>query len=258
MRRVVKKRCSATATARLGPHGPRRSRRPGAERRYWYRFHAGDATSPIGRTRTLPRGDGALDRLRFAFASCQHYEAGFFTAYSHMADRRSRPRRSTSATTSTKARRATASVAPAPRSEIDSLEDYRNRYALYKTDPRSAGGACGVPMDRHAGTTTRWTTTTPATSPRTSDPRDAFLERRAAAYQAYYEHMPLRMPVAPAGPDMQLYRHVRRTGGWRSSRCSTRGSTGPTSRAATARKAPCPRRVRPGRDDARRRRRRHG
>lgn len=46
----------------------------------------GDAISPIGRTRTAPALGARLDRLRFAFASCQHYETGFFTAYKHMAD----------------------------------------------------------------------------------------------------------------------------------------------------------------------------
>src|SRR5262245_34447325 len=48
------------------------------ERHYWYRFTAGDAVSRIGRTRTLPRPEARTDRLRFAFASCQHYETGFF------------------------------------------------------------------------------------------------------------------------------------------------------------------------------------
>ena len=41
--------------------------------------------SPVGRTRTLPAPDASPDRLRFAFASCQHYEQGLFTAYDHMA-----------------------------------------------------------------------------------------------------------------------------------------------------------------------------
>jgi len=55
------------------------------DRLYWYRFHAGDATSPVGRTKTLPRGGAEVNRLRFAFASCQHYEVGYFTAYRHIA-----------------------------------------------------------------------------------------------------------------------------------------------------------------------------
>ena len=55
------------------------------ERWYWYRFAAGDAQSRIGRTRTAPLATALPDRLRFAFASCQHYEQGLFTAYEHMA-----------------------------------------------------------------------------------------------------------------------------------------------------------------------------
>src|SRR5688500_15976084 len=54
-------------------------------RPYWYRFRAGDAVSPVGRTRTAPAVDAATERLRFAFASCQHYEQGYFTAFRHMA-----------------------------------------------------------------------------------------------------------------------------------------------------------------------------
>src|SRR5262245_46932085 len=44
------------------------------DRHYWYRFMAGGATSPIGRTRTAPAASADTRRLRFAFASCQHFE----------------------------------------------------------------------------------------------------------------------------------------------------------------------------------------
>src|SRR3954447_10859723 len=52
---------------------------------YWYRFRAGDATSPVGRTRTAPGPAETPEMLRFAFASCAHWEQGFFTAYEHLA-----------------------------------------------------------------------------------------------------------------------------------------------------------------------------
>ncbi|MDP1716767.1 MAG: PhoD-like phosphatase N-terminal domain-containing protein, partial [Burkholderiales bacterium] len=52
---------------------------------YWYRFHAGGETSPAARTRTAPATGAAVDRLRFAFASCQQYEQGYYAAYRHMA-----------------------------------------------------------------------------------------------------------------------------------------------------------------------------
>ena len=53
---------------------------------YWYQFQAAGEVSPKGRTRTSPRVTDTPDRLRFAFASCQHYETGLYTAYQHMAN----------------------------------------------------------------------------------------------------------------------------------------------------------------------------
>ena len=55
---------------------------PGLEpaRWYWDRFTAGSTASPVGRTRTAPGATAKPDRLRFAFASCQHYEQGYFGA----------------------------------------------------------------------------------------------------------------------------------------------------------------------------------
>ncbi|MDH4326621.1 MAG: PhoD-like phosphatase N-terminal domain-containing protein, partial [Betaproteobacteria bacterium] len=55
------------------------------DRWYWYRFMAGDAVSPVGRTRTAPRPDAAVERLRFAFASCQQYEQGYYGAHRYIA-----------------------------------------------------------------------------------------------------------------------------------------------------------------------------
>ena len=52
---------------------------------YFYRFHAGNETSPVGRTRTAPATDAMPERTRFAFTSCQHYESGYFNGYPHMA-----------------------------------------------------------------------------------------------------------------------------------------------------------------------------
>ena len=56
-----------------------------ANRPYFYRFSAGDAQSPIARTRTVPGPGGKPQHLRFAFASCQQYEQGYYGAYRHMA-----------------------------------------------------------------------------------------------------------------------------------------------------------------------------
>src|SRR5688572_9171178 len=54
------------------------------DRPYWYQFKAAGDTSPVGRARTFPLADATPSSLKFAFASCQHYETGLFTAYEHM------------------------------------------------------------------------------------------------------------------------------------------------------------------------------
>lgn len=174
---------------------------------YWYRFHMGDVTSPVGRARTAPAADDPTARLRFAFASCQHYESGLFTAYQHMAredldliahlgdyiyeyggkDKLVRKHHGP---------------------EIETLEQYRSRHAQYKTDAhlQAAHALCPwlVTWDDHefdnncAGDV----------SEEKDVGRKDYLRRRAAAYQAYYEHMPLRPAQLPQGPHMKLYRSV--------------------------------------------------
>jgi alkaline phosphatase D len=174
------------------------------DRWYWYRFHAADATSPIGRTKTLPRGGADVNRLRFAFASCQHYETGFFTAHRHMSTEDldlvfhlgdyiyEGPGRDNQ-------------VRRHHGPELTTLQHYRERYAQYKLDPDLQAAHAAFPWivtpddhevdNNYAGEISEANT-----------PRDEFLARRAAAYQAYYEHMPLRRRSIPSGPNIQLYR----------------------------------------------------
>ena len=176
----------------------------GSDRWYWYRFAIGDAVSATGRARTLPPPESTPERLTLAFASCQHFETGFYTAYEHMAaehpdlvfhlgdyiyEGAAQPR--------VRAHRG---------GELATLADYRNRYALYRTDPdlQKAHAACPwlVTWDDHEVDNNY-------AADVSEDPevrREAFLERRAAAYQAYYEHMPLRSSQIPQGPSMKLYR----------------------------------------------------
>lgn len=52
---------------------------------YYYRFKAGDVSSPIGRTRTAPVG--AVDRLRIAVVTCAKYSTGYYNAYRRVAER---------------------------------------------------------------------------------------------------------------------------------------------------------------------------
>ncbi len=178
------------------------------ERWYWYRFRAGDAHSPVGRTRTAPATTASPGRLTFAFASCQHYEQGYFNAYRHI-------------------------VADAPDlvaflgdyiyesswgrdhvrahtgGEPYTLADYRARYALYKSDPdlQAAHAACPwiVTWDDHEVDNDY-----ADDRPEDGMPKERFLARRAAAYRAYYEHMPLPERMKPDGPDMRIHTQL----GW--------------------------------------------
>jgi alkaline phosphatase D len=181
---------------------------PGRE--YFYRFRCGNEVSPIGRTRTAPPEGAAVDRLRFGVCGCSHYEHGYFTAYGHLAaeqldfvfhtgdyiyeDRADGGRN--------------ARVRQHNGDEIYTVVDYRNRYALYKLDPDLRAAHHSAPFimtwddhevdNDHAGDRDEHGT-----------PPEIFLLRRAAAYQAYYETMPLRASTMPTGPHMQLYRRLR-------------------------------------------------
>jgi alkaline phosphatase D len=164
---------------------------------YWYRFMLGDAVSPVGRTRTAPAPDAMPAMLKLAVASCQHWEFGSYGAH-----------------------RQIAAAAPdlvaflgdyiyewgpyqlkhpdkaVRTNESFTLADYRARYAQYKSDPDLQAAHQAAPWivtwDDHE------------VSNDYAGDRDQrlggaeFAARRAAAYQAYYEHMPLRL--TPGGP----------------------------------------------------------
>jgi alkaline phosphatase D len=184
-------------------------------RPYWYRFRALGAESAIGRTRTAPAATEAVDRLRLSFASCSNWELGYFSAYRHMAaedpdlvlflgdyiyEYSYKP-----------GERAKKGVVRthAQQDEIADLAAYRNRYAQYRTDEDlqrlHATAPCLMTWDDHevqndyGGPYSEWKDTDPA----------KFLQRRAAAYKAYWENMPLRKPKRPSGADMRIYDRVR-------------------------------------------------
>ena len=176
------------------------------DRWYWYRFRIGPHESPVGRTRTMPSAGSLPEKFRFTFASCQHFEQGYFTAYQHMAEENPdlvvhlgdyiyegppRPnlvRRHNSP-------------------EIVTLSDYRNRYALYRSDEHlrrmHALAPWIVTWDDH-----ELDNNYAGDIPEDKQTRAEFLERRANAYQAYYEHTPLRRASIPSGSRMRLYRRV--------------------------------------------------
>ena len=180
-------------------------------REYWYRFRAGGEISQVGRTKTAPAADAAAERLRFAVCGCNHYEAGFFTAFRRIAEERFDFVFHTGDYIYED--RADGGHSPAVvrqhrGQEIFTVVDYRNRYALYKSDPDLMAAHASAPFivvwDDHevdndyAGDLDEHDT-----------PPEVFLLRRAAAYQAYYETMPLRWSSFPSGPHMRLYRRLR-------------------------------------------------
>ena len=173
------------------------------DRWYWYRFTAGDAQSPVGRARTAPVAGAQPARLRFGFASCQHYEQGFFNAYRHMvADDPDLMVFLGDYIYESHWGRDLVRSHNSP--EPYTLDDYRARYALYKGDPdlQAAHAACPwiVTWDDHE-------VDNDYADDRSEDGMDKaqFLLRRAAAYRAYYEHMPLPARMQPKGPDMRIY-----------------------------------------------------
>jgi alkaline phosphatase D len=159
--------------------------------------------SRIGHTRTAPAPDAKNPSLRVAVASCQQYEHGYYNAYRHMlgdnldlivhvgdyiyetswGDNRIRHHNSPEAIT---------------------LEDYRARYALYRGERELQDAHAAHPWlltwDDHevendyAGATSE-----------NDDPPEWFLARRAAAYRAYYEHMPLPHTAIPYGAQARLF-----------------------------------------------------
>ncbi len=177
-----------------------------AGRPYWYRFLSANAISPIGRAMTLPAPGAAVEKLRFGFVSCAHYEHGYFSAYRHLTDENPdvaiflgdyiyefiEQRRPT-------VRRHSDGI------DAATLPAYRNRYAQYKLDQDLQRLHAAVPSlvtwDDHEvqnDYADKW-------SQYFDDP-EQFLLRRAAAYQAFYEHMPLRPIMSlPNGPVMRVY-----------------------------------------------------
>ncbi len=177
------------------------------DRPYWYRFSCGDAQTKTARTRTVPAADALPEKLKFAFASCQHWESGHYTAYEHMAKEDLDMVMHLGDYIYENGGRE-GGVRMHTEGEIMSLLDYRNRHAQYKTDTalQAMHALCPwlVVWDDHEVDNNY--------AGEFSEKHDVTVEqlltRRANGYQAYYEHMPLRKYSLPAGPDMQLYRRV--------------------------------------------------
>lgn len=163
-----------------------------SDHHYFYRFLAGDASSTTGRTRTFPAPEATPTSLRLAYASCQQWGNGYYSAYRHMLEENldmvmflgdymyeypsSRPK----------------DIRPTTGGWVNTLEGYRQRYALHKSDPdlqaMHAAAPWLVTWDDHE-VQNDYAGTLHGDSGR---PVDDFMARRRAAYQAFYEHMPVR------------------------------------------------------------------
>jgi len=173
--------------------------KPGQE--YWYQFQSGGESSPVGRTITFPSDPSGL---RFAVASCQNYELGYFGAYQHMLNDRLDFILFLGDYIYEDMKKE-GYIRLHEGGEPETLKQYRQRYAQYRLEPdlRQAHAAMPwlVTADDHEVD---------------NDYADLnnygevdkikFARRRAAAYQAFYEFMPLRRAQRPVGHAMQLYR----------------------------------------------------
>ncbi len=203
LRKVVRRgRALAVAEAGHSVHVEVAGLKP--DRRYFYRFTAGGHASPVGRTRTAPERDARVDRLRIAYGSCQKYESGFYAAHAHLAEEDPDLVLFLGDYIYEKAA-AKEAVRFHPSVEARDLASYRQRYAWYKADADLQAAHAAAPWvvmwDDHEVANDYG-----GDQDRTNPPVALFLQRRAAAYQAYYENMPLRRAVKPVGPDMRLYR----------------------------------------------------
>ena len=177
------------------------------DRWYWYRVQSAGEQSPLGRTRTFPARDMMSEQFRFAFASCQHFEQGLFTAYQHMVNE------PLDAVVHLgdyiyEGAGANGRVRQHHGGEIHTLEEYRTRYAQYKTDPHLQAAHATFPWivtwDDHEFDNNYADDISEEPDVAAAD----FLKRRAYAYQAYWENMPLRRATLPDGPNLPLYRRL--------------------------------------------------
>jgi alkaline phosphatase D len=166
---------------------------------YWYRFSALGDRSPPGRTRTAPARD-ARARLEFAIASCQRFDHGHYAAWRDAAAQNLDlvlflgdyiyeypyvPGR-------VRAHRGGATV---------TLADYRDRYALYKSDPLLQAAHAAAPWlmvwDDHEVENDYAGLQGERLQP-------DFAAQRSAAYRAFWEHLPFPKSARPRGPDMRI------------------------------------------------------
>ncbi|MDA0179520.1 alkaline phosphatase D family protein [Solirubrobacter phytolaccae] len=179
------------------------------QREYFYRFKWGTNVSPVGRTRTAPPPFFGNKELTFAFVSCHNWANGYFNVYDDIV------RRDPQFVVHLgdyiyEGPGGTAPFRPhLPAVRLASLSDFRIRHAQYKTDPDLQKVHAALPFfmtwddhevdNNYAGLV-----------PGTDVPAEQFPAIRAAAYKAYYEHMPVRKTAVPSvGTGMMMFRTIQ-------------------------------------------------
>ncbi|MFC7618817.1 alkaline phosphatase D family protein [Microlunatus sp. GCM10028923] len=180
------------------------------DRELFYRFRAERYLSPTGRTRTAPDPQTLGTELRMGFVSCAQYEHGWFTAYRrlaedhpdlilHLGDYQYEHRKGDYTIPG-------GNIRDHDGPETVTLANYRQRYAQYRTDPDLQAAHAAAPWlvvwDDHE-VDNNWAGDVPENA------QPTFLDRRTAAFRAYYENMPLRSTSVPQGLGMRLYRRLR-------------------------------------------------
>jgi len=167
---------------------------------YWYRFRAGDYTSQVGKTRTLPAAGAEPVELRLAFTSCQRYEDGYYSAWREMATMDLHLVLFLGDYIYELNRRQPVAGRELTAPEAMDLGSYRVRYALYKRDADLQAAHAAHPFvavwDDHEVANNYGHSTD-----------SAALARRFAGYKAWWENMPVRLEP-PQGPDYPIHRNL--------------------------------------------------
>jgi alkaline phosphatase D len=185
--------------------------RPGSD--YFYQFDMRDEESAVGHFRTAPAEHEWVRQIKFAFATCQDWPSGYYTAYRdmlkqdldlvlHLGDY----------TYEYAIGPNTGRRVPPPEGfseETIDLRTYRLRHTLYKLDPDLQAAHAKFPFvviwDDHEVANDY-----SGLAPEYGSPSAEFTARRAAAYQAYYEHMPIRSALArKPGSGLRIYRRLQ-------------------------------------------------
>ena len=208
---------STVARSRLGHsvHVDVRGLRPDTE--YWYRFKASGFVSPVGRTRTAPAPGATVGALRLAVANCQDFQNGYWPAYAALADEdldlvlhlgdyiyEYDP------ASAFADRRHTTPQTPG-NDQLSTLADYRARHAQYKSDPVLQAAHAAAPWiatwDDHEveNNYANLVDEIDDVGAQRQTVEQLALQR-AASYQAYYEHMPIRANLLPGSADLRIFR----------------------------------------------------